>query len=178
MPFPSRKTDGITAAPVSVPHQRIIANAIRQVRHCRSQPFSKSAEALPTPVLSASRAASHPSLLIASLPCDRSRRMPTQQKPSGGARLRPEALRDRQPEGADSALLQAGAPEDVSSQSSTAIAFCDVSIKTNLTHTHTRGLQLYCGPLWVKGFYCAVKSFFFPGQTMFSCFPVAPSSRV
>lgn len=49
--------------------------------------------------------------------------MPTQQKSSGGARLRPEALRGRQPEGTDAALLQAGASADMSATSSTAIAF-------------------------------------------------------
>lgn len=125
---------------ISVSHQRIIANAIRQVRHCRSQPFSKSAEMLSTHVHSALHTSLHPSPPITSLHCNRSWHMPAQQKPSRRAGLRQEALCDRQPEGADSALLQAGAPADVSSGSPTAIAFSvTLALKqTSHTHTHTR----------------------------------------
>lgn len=60
--------------------------------------------------------------------------MSTQQKPGGGPGLRQEALRDRQPEGTDAALLPAGASTDMSSRSSTAIAF---SVTLALIHTHT-----------------------------------------
>lgn len=41
--------------------------------------------------------------------------MPTEQKPSRRTELREEALRDRQPEGPDAALLQDGASADMSS---------------------------------------------------------------
>lgn len=118
---------------------------------------------LSTRVRSALHTSLHPSPPITSLHCNRSWHMPAQQKPSGGAGLRQEALRDWQPEGTDSALLQAGAPADVSSGSPTAIAFSvTLALKpTSHTYTHTHRLQLYCGPIWIKGFYCAVKSFFF-----------------
>lgn len=47
----------------------------------------------------------------------RSGHLSAQQKPGGGPGLCQEAVRDRQPEGPDAALLQAGASADMSSTS-------------------------------------------------------------
>lgn len=162
---------------ISVSHQRIIANAIRQVRHCRSQPFSKSAEMLSTHMHSALHTSLLPSPPITSLHCNRSGHMPAQQKPSGGAGLRQEALRDRQPEGADSALLQAGAPADVSSRSPTAIAFSVTLALKPTSHTHIHAYTRTSTLLWTntdQRFLLCVKSFFLDRR----CSAAFPSLRL
>lgn len=86
--------------------QRIIANTIRQVRHCRSQAFSKSDTPQQMAMTPHNIFVDSNQFSLSLFFChSRSRHLSTQQKPGGGAGLRQEAVRDRQPEGADTALL-------------------------------------------------------------------------